>query len=73
MYCFLPCWCCLQSRVLQLETQLRQRDGEVEEALAAASAAGGRDKQVRALSAGRYLHCDCPLKNMRQKLNSYMH
>jgi hypothetical protein len=36
-----------QERVLQLETQLRQRDGEIQEALAAASAAGGRDKQVR--------------------------
>lgn len=36
-----------QERVLQLETQLRTRDAEVQEALAAASAAGGRDKQVR--------------------------
>lgn len=45
-----PCMCVLcsipQDRVLQLETQLRQRDSEVESALAAASAAGGRDKQV---------------------------
>jgi hypothetical protein len=39
-----------QDRVLQLETQLRQRDSEVEEALAAASAAGGRDKQVCVLT-----------------------
>jgi hypothetical protein len=47
-----PCfWClffsALQSRVLQLETQLRQRDGEVEKALQSAS--GGRDKQVGVL------------------------
>lgn len=36
----------VQERVLQLETQLRQRDGDIQEALAAASAGAGRDKQV---------------------------
>lgn len=38
----------IKRRVLQLETELRQKDKAVEEA--AAAAAGGRDKQVRAFT-----------------------
>ena len=37
----------IKQRVLQLETELRQKDKVVEEALQQAAAAGGRDKQVR--------------------------
>lgn len=36
----------IKQRVLQLETELRQKDRVVEEALQAAAAGGGRDKQV---------------------------
>jgi chromosome segregation ATPase len=36
----------IRSRVLQLETELRQKDAALEETMAAAAASGGRDKQV---------------------------
>lgn len=65
-----PCLCplCrLQSRVLQLETQLRQRDGEVEKALQSAS--GGRDKQVGVLAGSRFtIMVVCSVKGMMHQL-----
>jgi hypothetical protein len=36
----------IRSRVLQLETELRQKDAALEETMTAAAASGGRDKQV---------------------------
>lgn len=45
----------IKQRVLQLETELRQKDRAVEEALQAAAAGGGKDKQVRLLLAVQLL------------------
>jgi predicted nucleic acid-binding Zn-ribbon protein len=46
----------IKSRVLQLETELRQKDAALEETMAAAAASGGRDKQV-----GNFLRSVCVL------------